>query len=270
VESFQRDGLVFPVRDAGPRDGDVVVLLHGFPQSNATFDEVVPRLHDAGLRTLAPLQRGYAPTARPAGRRAYATQEAADDVVALLDAAGVERAHLVGHDWGGIAAWAVAGRHRDRVASLTALSVPHTGAVQDVALRSTQLLRLSYFLVAQLPVLPEAALHRTLGRALRSTGVPEQFVTAYTAAMAEPGALTGALNWYRGVPFSKPVRASRAPTTFVWGERDPAVSRAAAEATARWVEAPYRFVELPAGHWLPETRPTEVADAVLERVGSAR
>ena len=109
MDSFRRDGLTFDVRDAGPRDGEPVVLLHGFPQDSAAWDRVAPALHQHGLRTLAPDQRGYSPMARPRGRAHYRLRETVGDVLALLDAAGLESAHVVGHDWGGIVAWGLAG-----------------------------------------------------------------------------------------------------------------------------------------------------------------
>ncbi|MFW6187076.1 MAG: alpha/beta fold hydrolase, partial [Actinomycetota bacterium] len=99
--------LLLDVRDDGPEDGEPVLLLHGFPQDGTSWDRVVPGLHDAGLRTLVPDQRGYAPGARPRGRRAYRLELLVEDVAALLDAAGLARAHVVGHDWGGIVGWAL-------------------------------------------------------------------------------------------------------------------------------------------------------------------
>src|SRR5919202_1224240 len=101
MDTFTRDGLTFDVRDAGPADGEPVVLLHGFPQDGSAFDRLTPLLAAAGLRTLAPDQRGYSPGARPAGRSAYRVRELEADVLALLDAAGLASAHVVGHDWGG-------------------------------------------------------------------------------------------------------------------------------------------------------------------------
>src|SRR5687768_8192474 len=118
VDTFTRGALTFDVRDRGPADGPVVVCLHGFPQDGTAFDAVVPPLVAGGLRVLVPDQRGYSPGARPPGRAPYALREVVDDVVALLDAAGVERAHVVGHDWGAVVGWALASRRADRVASL--------------------------------------------------------------------------------------------------------------------------------------------------------
>jgi pimeloyl-ACP methyl ester carboxylesterase len=270
MDHFNRDGLRFPVRDEGPPGGDAVVLLPGFPQEATAYDGVVPLLHEHGLRTLVPTQRGYAASARPPRRRDYSTAQTAGDVVALLDAAGLARAHIVGHDWGGNQAWAMAAWHPDRVASLTALSTPHPAALAASLLTSAQGLRSWYMGFFQLPVTPELVVGRSLRGSLLDSRLPAAYVERYVRAMDEPGALTGALNWYRGIPFSlRPaVGPVTVPTTYVWGRRDPALGRAAAERTGRYVRGPYRFVELAAGHWLPETQPAEVAAAILERTGA--
>src|SRR5205807_1844713 len=105
-----RDGLTFDVSDT-PGDGDPIVLLHGYPENRESWSAVTPHLAAAGHRVLAPDQRGYSPAARPKGRRAYAMAELVADVVALVDAAGVDRFHLVGHDWGGAVAWGFAQQH---------------------------------------------------------------------------------------------------------------------------------------------------------------
>ena len=268
MQQFTRAGLIFPVRDSGSVQDPAVVLLHGFPQDGSAFDAVVPRLHAAGFRTLVPTQRGYAATARPRRRSDYRMTELAADVVALLDAAGVDRAHLVGHDWGGLQAWALGSCHAERIASLTILSTPHPAAMLRSFLTSTQALRSWYMGFFQLPRLPEAVLARTLPKALAASGLPRAFVQRYTASMAEPGALSGALNWYRAIPLSArhPIRRVAVPTTYVWGERDAALGQAAAERTADYVTGPYTFRRLAAGHWLPEAHPDQVAEAVLERV----
>src|SRR6478672_995505 len=101
MNEFRNGDLVFDVRDEGPADGEVVILLHGFPQTKAAWDDVIPGLAAAGYRVLAPDQRGYSPRARPTGRRSYAGAQLVGDVLALADAAGAETVHVVGHDWGG-------------------------------------------------------------------------------------------------------------------------------------------------------------------------
>lgn len=268
MDHFQRSGLRFDVHDSGEPGGEAVVLLHGFPQQPSTFNQVLPRLHEQGLRTLVPSQRGYTRSARPKRRRDYSTQQTVGDVLALLDAAGLAQAHIVGHDWGGAQAWALAAQHPERVASLTALSTPHPAAMVESFAVSTQGLKSSYLGFFQLPFLPEAFAQRTLSRILGDTRLPLTYVGRYCDAMAERGALTGALNWYRGIPFSTryPVGTITVPTTYVWGRHDFALGRAAAERTQRHVHAAYTLVELDSGHWLPEVEPAAVAEAVLLRV----
>ena len=162
MEHFSRAGLVFDVSDEGPDDGESVLLLHGWPQDHTAWRHVAPLLHAAGLRTLAPDQRGYSPGARPRGRAAYGMGELVADAVALLDAAGVARAHVVGHDWGGSVAWALAERHPERVSSLTVLSTPHHHAMGWAMRHGDQLRRSWYMFAFQLPLLPEAVLRRRL------------------------------------------------------------------------------------------------------------
>ena len=271
MDHFVRPGLRFDVLDSGPADAPAVVLLHGFPQHLSTFEAVAGRLNAEGLRTLTPSERGYTPAARPTRRRDYRTAATAADVIALLDTAGLAKAHIVGHDWGGNQAWGVAGWHPDRVASLTALSTPHPAALLKSVWTSRQGLRSWYMVLFQLPALPERLAQRTLAKFLHDGGLPDDFVDRYAAAMAEPGALTGALNWYRGIPFSRrpPLGRITVPTTYVWGRDDPALARRAVELTADYVAGPYEVVELEAGHWLPETEPEAIADAILARVRSS-
>jgi len=268
VDHFERNGLRFDVVDSGPEGASAVVLLHGFPQQPSSWDAVAGRLQVDGLRTLVPTQRGYTAAARPTRRRDYTTAETAADVVALLDSAGIDHAHIVGHDWGGTQAWGVAGLYPERVTSLTVLSTPHPAAMMKSFRTSSQGLKSWYVGFFQLPLLPEVVARRVLAKSLAESGLPADRIEIYAAAMAEPGALTGALNWYRGIPFSArtPIGAVRVPTSYIWGRHDVALGRPAAELTASYVTGPYAFIELDSGHWLPETDPVAVANAIGQRV----
>ncbi|MDP9399307.1 MAG: alpha/beta fold hydrolase [Actinomycetota bacterium] len=274
MHTFSRDGLTFDVRDGGPAGGEPVVLLHGFPQDSGAFDRLAPALHAAGLRTLALDQRGYSPGARPSGRSAYRLRAAVDDVLALLDAAGLASAHVVGHDWGGFVGWALGAWHPERVRTLTVLSVPHPGAFAQALWTSPQALRSGYMGFFQLPALPERALLARGGAPLRrllvSSGLPASDAERYVARMREPGALSAALAWYRALPWDArdPVGRVSVPTLLAWGVRDPALDRAGVEATGRFVRAPYRLEVLDgAGHWLPETAADRLAPLLLAHVG---
>jgi pimeloyl-ACP methyl ester carboxylesterase len=276
VDSFRRDGLTFDVRDAGPPDGDPVVLLHGFPQDSTAWNRVAPALHQHGLRTLAPDQRGYSPMARPRGRAQYRLRETTADVLALMDAAGLDRAHVVGHDWGGIVGWALGAWHPDRVRTLTAISVPHPAAMAKAMMTSDQALRSYYMALFQLPVLPERLLMAGDGAALRrmltNGGLPDDAVDHYVRRMREPGALSAALGWYRALPWSGRDRVGkvRVPTLHLWSTGDAFLGRAATEATAQFVEAPYRLEVLDdVPHWIPELAADRVAELVTAHVRTA-
>jgi pimeloyl-ACP methyl ester carboxylesterase len=274
LTTFERAGLHFDVSDRGPLDGEVLVLLHGFPQDHRSWNAVVPGLHEAGLRTLAPDQRGYSPGARVRGAGQYRWRHLVDDVLALLDAAEAERAHVVGHDWGGFVAWALAADRPDRVSTLTALSTPHPAAMTRAMLRG-QALRSWYMGLFQVPGLAEWLLRPgspAWGATMR--GLPHQAAAHCADLMSEPDALRAGLDWYRALPrelVSPSVHVGRVgvPTLYVWGTRDPALGRAAALATADYVTGPYRFeAVVGAGHWLPDTRADRVASLVAEHVSS--
>jgi pimeloyl-ACP methyl ester carboxylesterase len=265
-------GLTFDVYEGGPADGAPVLLLHGFPQDHREFDLILPRLHAAGLRTYALDQRGYSAGARPGPVAGYRLAEPVADAVAVLDALGVEAAHVVGHDWGAQVAWLLAARHPERVRTLTAISVPHPKALAQ-ALRAhlSQRLRFSYMLVFRSPVAERLLLARG-GAVLRSMmKAIGPRADGYAAAMREPGRLTGALNWYRALTPGQlaGTPAVTVPATYVWSDKDPVVGRAAAEATAAWAGDDYRLVTLRGvGHWVPEEAPQALAEVVLARIGA--
>jgi pimeloyl-ACP methyl ester carboxylesterase len=276
VDSFTRDGLHFDVIEHGPPDGTPVLLLHGFPQTAASWEPVARRLADAGHRVLVPDQRGYSPGARPVGRRAYRVEELAADAVALVDAAGGGPVHVVGHDWGAIVAWALAALHPERVRTVTGVSVPHPAAFLR-AMRSSRQVALSWYTyLFQLPELPERFLSRpgAFVRALRRTGQTPERARRDEAALASLGglraAVAGGVNWYRATPLWEhpglpiPVEA---PALMVWSDGDTAVSRAAVEGNAAWMRGPYRFeVFSGVSHWIPDEAPDRLAELVLEHV----
>jgi pimeloyl-ACP methyl ester carboxylesterase len=270
VQEFTRNGLTFDVTDAGPPDGDVVVLLHGYPENRTSWQSVTPLLTDAGYRVLAPDQRGYSPRARPLRRRDYRTEELVADTLALVEASGAERVHLAGHDWGGAVAWGFAAAHPDRLHTVASLTTPHPKALLASMVRSAQLLHSWYMVFFQLPVLPEQAytprMEKTLRRTLAKTGLSEDAIDRYVTPLKEPNAARAAINWYRGAPLSKRADGKiRVPTLYVYATEDAFLGRKAADLTANYVDAPYRYEVLEGRtHWLPEEAPEDVARLLLE------
>jgi pimeloyl-ACP methyl ester carboxylesterase len=265
-------GLVFDALAAGPPTGELVVLLHGFPQTSACWTPLLETLAAAGYRAVAPDQRGYSPKARPTRVQDYRMPELVADVVAIADRLGAARLHLVGHDWGGVVAWMLAGRHPDRVATLTAVSTPHPRAFARALVAGTQALRSAYIPVFRIPRLAELLLgarrQRGLHWVLAQDRLGGEWVEIYTRALAQPGALAAALAWYRAAtPFSLRTPRVRVPTLYVWGSGDAALGPRAAVTTGLWVTGAYRFEVLPgAGHWLPEHHAEELGRLLLEHL----
>ncbi|MCZ8382098.1 alpha/beta fold hydrolase [Mycobacterium sp. CPCC 205372] len=272
MEQYRRGDLVFDVKDVGPADGPVVVLLHGFPQHNDSWDAVIARLSAQGFRCLAPNQRGYSPGARPRRRRDYKTTELIADVGALIDASGADKVHVVGHDWGAAVAWGVASEYPDRLATVSPVSVPHPAAFLKSMPTSKQGLASWYMYVFQLPWLPEFLLTRNGGamstKSLQRIGQTREAAERDTRAMLEPGAMTAGLNWYRAMPLTDLRRAGgkiTVPTMYVWSDNDAALLPKAAYETERYVAADYRFEVMPGvSHWIPEEKADELSDLLLE------
>jgi pimeloyl-ACP methyl ester carboxylesterase len=274
MEQFRRGELVFDVIDAGPADGPVVVLLHGFPEQNTMWQSIIPQLTAQGYRCLAPRQRGYSPGARPTRRRDYRISELGEDVLALIDASGAPRVHLVGHDWGAAAAWQVAQQFPDRLLTLTALSVPHPGAFSKTLLTSRQGLASWYMYFFQLPRIPEWYIMRGRGKFTMSGFVKTRAqhapasVESEVRAMAEPGALTAALNWYRAIPlsFSRDTNTKvTVPTMYVWSDGDIALLEKGARLCGDYVRGEYRFEVLKGvSHWILDEQPDTVAGLLLD------
>ena len=261
----------FRVRVAGPEDGELVVLLHGFPQSSAEWNAQLDALAAAGYRAVAPDQRGYSPGARPEGVEQYAMEHLVADVLAIADEFGGHRFHLVGHDWGAIVAWFTAIEHPQRLKSLTIVSVPHPNAfaraLNDPSTDQTE--RSSY-----IPVLKEpgsGSMFVTDGdpaglrNAFEASGLAGHDVEDHVAVLTQPGAIEAAINWYRAFDFYRGgVGAVDVPTLFVWGTEDPALGRDGAQWTGEHVTGPYQFEILDgAPHWIPETNAEQLNELLL-------
>lgn len=255
-------GVELDVGLAGPPDGPVVVLLHGFPEFSYGWHRQVGALAAAGLRVVVPDQRGYARSAKPEGIAAYGLDRLADDVAALADVVGARRFTLVGHDWGGLVAWWTALTHADRVERLAILNAPHPAAMRAyLAEHPSQRKKSWYIGFFQLPWLPEFWLSRNdcawLRRTLVASSRPGTFSDAdlarYVAAWREPGALTGSINWYRALRRARPAKRDprvRCPVRILWGRRDAFLEVGLAEASLALCDRAELRVFAAATHWL--------------------
>jgi epoxide hydrolase 4 len=275
-------GITLRVVEAGPEEGPLVMLLHGFPEFWYGWRKQIPALASAGYRVWVPDQRGYGGSDKPPDVADYRLEALALDVVGLIGAAGVERAAaVVGHDWGGVVAWWVGIAHPARVERLVILNAPHPSrGVTRAAIRkrARQLLMSWYVFAFQLPGLPEWFLRRRnwciLERSLRGR-TPDAFTpedrARYREAWSAPGAITGMVNWYRamlrrraGAPGSTRMRI---PTLILWGERDRYLSKELAPLSLERCDQGRLITFADATHWLQHDEPQAVNRAMLEFLG---
>jgi epoxide hydrolase 4 len=278
-------GITLRVVEAGPDEGPLVVLLHGFPEFWYGWRNQIPALARAGYRVWAPDQRGYGSSDKPPGVAEYRVETLALDVVGLIRAAGVERAAaVVGHDWGAAVAWWVGIAHQERLERLVILNVPHPSrGVMKAAIRKRprQLLMSWYVFAFQLPGLPEWFMRRQNWRILAANlrgRTPESITredrVRYREAWSVPGAITGMVNWYRAM-LRHPPRAPgstrvEVPTLILWGERDRYLTKKLAPLSLERC-GQGRLITFPeATHWLQHDEPEEVNRALLEFLGDSR
>lgn len=263
---FSRDSLTFRAHEYGSGN-ETVVLLHGFPSHAQSWEPIATKLAAQNFRVIALEQRGYSLGAQPKKTRSYVIDELTGDVAALLRAANVELAHIVGHDWGGAVAWAFAGAYPERTLSLSSISTPHPLAFKNALFTSRQLAMSWYMFFFQLPFLPELILRAKKGRRITKhlvgSGLNTTTAEDYANRMLSGDTLRSALAWYRALRFgsSQPSTPRIKPRTlFIYGGKDKYLSEKAARLTKNWVAGEYTFKYLPqATHWIPENQPELLA-----------
>ncbi|HEV2461506.1 MAG TPA: alpha/beta hydrolase [Ktedonobacterales bacterium] len=242
--------------------GTPVVLLHGFPDTSFLWRHQIPALVGAGFRAIAPDLRGRGQSDKPERVEDYRLSAILTDVAGLMDALGIERAHVVGHDWGAPLAWILAALLPQRVDRLVAISVGHPAAMAHPTLE--QLQKSWYYLLFAIPGLAEAALQKDAWHLLREFLQGSGDIERYFQDLSEPNALTAALNWYRAnVPperfLAPPSRlpAVQAPTLGIFSTGDNYLTEEAMVRSAEHVTGPWRYERLAGvSHWIP----TEAAD----------
>jgi epoxide hydrolase 4 len=280
------NGIRLHYAESGSGD-NLVILLHGFPEFWYSWRHQLIALRER-FHVVAPDLRGYNLSDKPPRVADYRVDKIVGDVIGLIDHFGAQQAAIVGHDWGAGVAWAVALKHPERVSKLAVLQVPLL-AVWRANLTFRQLLRSWYMFFFQIPRLPEWLLARRNYRAIERTfqekvGRKNSFtledVERYKEAARHPGALTGAVNYYRANLYDRLfVRKQpadnkqsnarvRVPTLFIFGEQDFAIIPETVSGQEKYIDADYREVRIPdCGHWVQNEAPGEVNAALLEFLG---
>ena len=273
------NGVQLHVAEAGPKDGEPVILLHGFPEMWYGWRKQIPALAAAGYRVVVPDQRGYNRSEKPRSVGAYDLDELAADIAELArDVHPDGLVHLVGHDWGAVVAWHLAAEYPDQLRTVSILNVPHPAVfIRTLTSDLDQLTRSWYILFFQLPWLPEFLMSRNnfagLRKMLVASGHRDTFsradVERYVASWKTPGALTSMINWYRAAARrafrDRPNRAEiTTPTLLIWGEQDVALS---AEMAGPSVDhcANGRLERIAdATHWVQHDAPDRVNTLLLQ------
>jgi len=274
--TFRNGEVMLNAVAAGPHDGPLVILLHGFPEFWYSWHRQIAPLAAVGFRVIVPDQRGYNKSSKLPDVASYALPHLAEDVLAIADQLGAERFFLAGHDWGAAVAWSVAILHPERLHKLAILNVPHPSVMLRYLRKSARQLRRSwYMLFFQVPFLPELAFAsfnyrlgvRALVRSSRLGTFSEEDLQRYREAWAQPLALLGSMNWYRAAfrtraKFADPI--VRVPTKIIWGQRDAFLLYEMAEASLRYcTEA--ELVPFPdATHWVQHEEAARVSEMLIQ------
>lgn len=264
---IEANGLKHFVVDEG--SGPAVVLIHGFPDSADLWRNQVPALVDAGFRVIAPDLRGLGDSDKPEGVQNYVILNAMADVRAIMDELGVERAHVVGHDFGAGVAWVTAIAQPERVEKLVVLSVGHPGTFNRPVFKQMQMSWYTFFF--QFEGIAETVLMRDNWSLFREWLSSSPDRERSIEAMSRPGALTAGLSWYRAnirpevwgieIPFPE----VSAPTMGIWGSEDFALSEEQMTDSVQYLAGEWRYERIDgAGHWFMLEKPDEVNALLLD------
>ena len=261
------DGVELAVLDEG--DGQPVLLIHGFPDSHRLWRHQMRALSAAGMRAIAPDMRGFGESGRPDAVSDYGVWRSVADMIAVLDALEIERAHVVGHDWGGAVAWVLASYAPERVERLVVLSVAHPMVFRDASMEQRE--KSWYMLLFQFEGVAEELMQRDDWALLRTWLRGNGDVERYIADLSRPGALTAALNWYRASSHPRSELGERrdlppvqAPTMGIWSTGDDYLLETMPE-SAEYVAAPFRYERIEgASHWIQLDAPDRLNELLVE------
>lgn len=270
-QSIKTNGVNLNTAVAGPEDGPLLILLHGFPEFWYGWQHQIDPLAELGYRVLIPDQRGYNLSDKPEGIENYTLNELRDDIVGLIEQSGEKKAVIIGHDWGGAVAWHLAATKPEYVEQLMVINIPHPRAMPKVMMRNPlQMARSSYMAFFQLRNIPEKMMETedfgVMKKALSLTSKKRTFskddLTRYEESWKQPGAMTAMLNWYRalraGSVKQTPDTQLTVPVRIIWGMGDQFLSAMLAKESLAYCEDGNLVLVGEATHWVQHEQPNIV------------
>jgi len=273
---FERDGVRLHAVAGGPEKGPLVILLHGFPEFWYSWHKQIGPLAEAGIRVVAPDQRGYNLSSKPPAIADYALQHLTADVVAIADQLGHDRFFLAGHDWGAAVAWATALQYPQRLRKLAILNVPHPAVLLNTLRRNPrQMLRSWYMAFFQLPRIPESRFSannfaegtKSLVASSRPGTFTPEDLARYREAWSNPGTVTAMINWYRAFFRNRPALPDpqvHVPTRILWGRRDRFLLPQMAQESVKFCDSAELTYFPDASHWLQHEESDAVNAALIQ------
>lgn len=275
-EYIETNGIRLHTAAAGPEDGGLVVLLHGFPEFWYGWRHQIERLADLGYRVIAPDQRGYNLSDKPSGVENYTLNKLRDDIIGLIRHHNRNKAVIIGHDWGGAVGWHLASTRPEYVEKLIPINIPHPAVMPKIlAVEPQQWIKSSYMLFFQMAETPEKALRANdflaMEKALLKSSRPDVFspedIKKYKEAWSQPWALTTMLNWYRSIAKSGKTHGMDnnvpVPVQIIWGADDAFLSKnLPKESLKLCLDGKFVLVE-EATHWVHHEQP-EIVNRIIE------
>lgn len=270
------DNLTFDCRTNGDKKNELVILLHGWPETSYMWTRLMSSFSKSGFYCVAPNLRGYSKEACPKGKKHYSLDKLSQDVLDIFKYLNKSKFHLIGHDWGALIGWKLVHDNQDKILSWTGISVPHPQAFgKAIAINSQQRKMSQYAKYFQLPYLPELILRKNNFAILKRLweNCEAEEVNNYLEVFRNPKQLTASLNYYRS-NYKQLKRAAKnqilgninVPTLFIWGNKDIAIGSYAVDESHQYIKNDYEFIALNAGHWLIQTNYHELEKAITKHI----
>ena len=270
------ENFIFDCLTQGSKEGELIIFLHGFPESSYMWKELMSSFSENGFYCVAPNLRGYSKGACPKGKEHYSLDKLVNDVLDISKFLNKSKFHLVGHDWGAAIGWKVVHDYQDAILSWTGISVPHLQAFGKAIVVDEEQSKMSQYIKSfQLPYLPEMRIRKNDFKIFKKLwkNSESKAIANYLEVFRNPKQLTASLNYYRS-NYKLLKKAAKGqilgdinvPTLFIWGNKDVAIGSYSVNESHQYMKNDYQFIELDSGHWLIQTNYYELKKAITRHI----